>query len=151
MLVLGVGNPLRGDDGVGAHVAQRLVGKISFTVICCEATPENFVGPILEAKPDTILMVDAAELHAAPGTIRLLSTDDLSEAGISTHNMSPTGFLRFINWQREIGCLVLAVEPASRALGEGLSPVVARAAEEIVRALKELAAASPEVRHPRPQ
>ena len=45
-VVLGVGNTLKGDDGVGPLVCERLAGKISATVIDAGTVPENHIGPI---------------------------------------------------------------------------------------------------------
>jgi hydrogenase maturation protease len=144
VVIVGVGNPLRGDDAVGTEVARRLQGSGSFTVLCCEAAPENFLGPIIKAHPDVILLIDAADLGAAPGTIRLLGSTEFPQSSFSTHNMSPAGFLGFLKTQLpKVECLLLLVQPASCGFGEGLSPAAEQAAGEIAAALRELARASP--------
>ena len=72
-LVLGIGNTLLTDEGVGIHVTQHLQtllpaaedieildgGTLSFTL----------AGPIEDA--DALIVVDAAQLKSAPGTLRL--------------------------------------------------------------------------------
>lgn len=139
VMVMGIGNSLKGDDGIGPEVVRRLEGASSLTVLCCEATPENFLGSVIKAHPDTILLVDAADLQAAAGTISLFLSAELPETSFSTHNMSPGGFLGFIRSQLpSVKCLLLLVQPGSCRLGEGLSPAVEQAAKAITSTLKEL-------------
>lgn len=72
-LVLGIGNTLLGDDGAGVYAVRHLQnrhaarhdvefldgGTLSFTL----------AGPIGEA--ENLIVIDAAELNAAPGTLRV--------------------------------------------------------------------------------
>ena len=49
-MILGIGNPLRGDDAVGLKVIQNLSGRIPGNVLLleCGMTPENYLGKIEE-------------------------------------------------------------------------------------------------------
>jgi hydrogenase maturation protease len=71
-LVIGIGNSLFGDDGAGIHVIETLReaglpegvelvdgGTLSFTLL-------DFV-----EEADRLIVVDAAELHAEPGTVEV--------------------------------------------------------------------------------
>jgi hydrogenase maturation protease len=78
-LVLGLGNDLLSDEGVGVHAVRRLQeewghhsgmefldgGTLSFTL----------AGPIAEA--DRLIVIDATQLNAAPGTVRLFRDEDM--------------------------------------------------------------------------
>ena len=59
-VIVGMGNPLRGDDGFGPALIERLRGKVSATCIDAGIAPENYVGRIVKETPDTILLVDVA-------------------------------------------------------------------------------------------
>jgi len=63
--VLGIGNPLRGDDAVGLRIIQNLMGKVPDDVLLleCEMVPENYLSKIEQFKPTHVLMVDAAQLN----------------------------------------------------------------------------------------
>jgi hydrogenase maturation protease len=80
VLVLGIGNTLLADEGVGVHVIESLRrtplsalddvdlvdgGTLSFTL----------AGPIQDA--DALIVVDAAQLKSPPGTIRIMLGDEM--------------------------------------------------------------------------
>ena len=60
VVVIGVGNPLRGDDAVGMAVIDHLERRALKNVLLlrAESAPENFTGPIREYEPTHVLMVD---------------------------------------------------------------------------------------------
>ena len=86
-LVLGVGNDLLGDDGVGPYVAEALHNS-EWEVLNAGIVPENFIRPIRTRKPDIIVIVDAVDMGSAPGTIRIIPSEYIRDAGIGTHQMS---------------------------------------------------------------
>ncbi|UCF10802.1 MAG: hydrogenase 3 maturation endopeptidase HyCI [Candidatus Bipolaricaulota bacterium] len=133
-MLLGVGNRLRGDDGVGPEVVERLAGSDWLTVDAGSA-PENVTGRVAREAPDLLVIVDAAEMGLSPGTLRRLPDDDAPRMLASTHGL-PLSFLleRLRSAAGEI--VLIGVQPSSVALGEGLSPRVGRAADELVGALR---------------
>jgi len=44
MLVVGVGNPMRGDDEAGLILAEKVAAKLDLEYLRCEEIPENYVG-----------------------------------------------------------------------------------------------------------
>lgn len=74
VLVAGMGNELRGDDGFGVAVTHMLAGRD----LGAEVTVKEFgIGGInlvqeLLTKYDALLIVDAVRRESAPGTIHLL-------------------------------------------------------------------------------
>ena len=77
VVVLGVGHALRGDDAAGSAVAQALRPRFADRVFDGGQAPENFVGPVRRAEPDTIIIVDAADFGGSPGEIRVAAADDV--------------------------------------------------------------------------
>lgn len=80
VLVLGIGNSLMGDDGIGVHVAEKLQqehlpegirildgGTLSFTLL---ATVED---------SSALIVIDAGELGAPPGTIRVFTGEAMDQ------------------------------------------------------------------------
>ena len=151
ILVAGVGNVLRGDDGFGVAVAQRLLeGDVPAQVQVLDIG----IGGIhlvqeLLAGADALVVVDALDLEKAPGTVvvqrpevrEIAGPDDLADVHYST----PERALMFARgleilpasvWL--VGCQVVDAE----RLGEGLSPAPAAAvdlaADEVRRLVREL-------------
>ena len=72
-LVLGLGNTLLGDEGVGVYAVQRLEQALAGTdgVLCLDGGTLSFTlaGPIEDSA--RLIVIDAAELHAEPGSVRV--------------------------------------------------------------------------------
>lgn len=137
-LVLGFGNVLLSDDGagvklvaqlraeLGTHVAQFVDGgTLSFSLL-----------PFVEAT-QSILVVDAAELDAAPGTIRLSEglAMDRFLMGARRRTVHEVGLIDLLDMARLQGCLpprraLLCIQPGRIEWSELLSAPVALALPE---------------------
>ena len=128
-LVVGVGNPWRGDDAAGLELARRIAGT-GVEV----RTVEGDASGLLEAWAghEHVALVDAAAPAASPGALHTFRADHepLPAAGLrsSTHAF---GVADAIELARALGRLparvdVYAVEGAEFAVGAGLSPPVVR-------------------------
>ena len=71
-VIVGIGNSLRGDDGLGPELILKLQGKLKAVCIDAGNSPESYTGKIVKENPDTILLVDAVHLNLPPGQYRLL-------------------------------------------------------------------------------
>ena len=85
-VILGVGNPLQGDDAVGPNLADFLHGRIEAMVINGGEVPENYLSFIRAAQPELVLIVVALELGAEPGCVVVLDADRLRAIGNFTRN-----------------------------------------------------------------
>jgi hydrogenase 3 maturation protease len=137
IVIVGMGNPLKGDDGLGPYLIKRLKGKVEAHLINGEIAPENYVGKISSLEPDTILVIDACDLGWAPGEIGLLDIDKIENSGYSTHNTSPSVFMNYLKGTTGADVFMLAVQPEKVGLGEGISAPVKRALKKIEGWLKE--------------
>jgi hydrogenase 3 maturation protease len=126
------GNALRTDDGLGPFVAERLEAGEQLAIFSCETAPENFISPIIKSEPQVVIVLDTADLDAAPGTVRLVEPADIKEADFSTHAMSPALFMSVIKERTHAKLFLLAVQPLSTHFGEELTPEIQKAAEEII-------------------
>lgn len=115
ILVLGLGNTLLGDEGVGAYAARELARTCSDLphVDCLDGGTLSFTlaGPIADS--GRLIVIDAAELQAPPGSVRVFENEDMDRyvgAGgkRSVHEVSLADLL-------SIACLSGEL-PARRAL-----------------------------------
>ena len=86
--LLGVGNRLRGDDGVGSLVAEQLEGQTAALSIDAGEVPENYLEKVARSRPNTILILDAVDFGGAPGDLRVLEPEMVGSSRISTHGPS---------------------------------------------------------------
>lgn len=137
MIIVGIGNPLRGDDGFGPALIQRLQGKVSAICIDAGIAPENYVGRIVKEDPDTILLVDAAQLDLERGRYRILQTADIVKCGLTTHDMSSRMLIEFLENQTQADVLMLGVQPQNVSLGEVMSECLIDTLDEIEMLIQE--------------
>ena len=124
VLLLGVGNRLRGDDGVGPHLIERLQDKINIPLIDASDVPENYLGPIEASGANLVLIVDAADFGASPGEMALIGLNQLKDISLSTHTANLSLLFQVIPADKRPETLLVALQPGSTAAGRGLSEVV---------------------------
>ncbi len=148
MIVIGIGNPNRGDDAAGRVVAQRLrAAEPPPDIEIAELDGETTSLLALLERTDRAIVIDACVSNHSPGTIHRfdVSNRPLPQAtfNVSTHGL---GLAEAIELARVLGqlpspCVVYAIEAESVEPGMPLSPQV-EAATHIVgeRIRTELAA-----------
>ncbi len=127
-VLMGVGNPLRRDDGIGPYIARKFV-KDDWISIDCGPTPENFVIKVEEMNPELIVIVDAAKMNLKPGEIRKIPPEKIDRFTISTHNLPLSVIVNYLGAHR---CILIGVEPLEVEYGEGLSPTAQKAANAVL-------------------
>jgi len=136
--VVGIGNPLAGDDGAGSAVAQALLGRVAAGVIDAGIAPENHLEPIVRHEPETILLVDAVDFGGEPGGVRLLDPSTLAAGGLSTHATSLGMVHDYLRARCPARVLLLGIQPARLGVGEALSEAVASSVEAVASRLTKL-------------
>jgi hydrogenase maturation protease len=148
-LVIGVGNPFRRDDGVGAAAVERFRkqapggrGAGDVQVLCLDGEPARVIDAWDGA--ERAVVVDAVRSGSAPGTVQRvevdLDGDDVasqlpgSRFGASSHS---AGIAEAVALGRALGRLprrlvVLGVEGEDFGPGPGLSPAVETALPTVV-------------------
>ncbi|MEW6075749.1 MAG: hydrogenase 3 maturation endopeptidase HyCI [Candidatus Omnitrophota bacterium] len=124
-LIVGVGNVLRGDDGFGSLLAQRLQGKLTIKVIDSGSAPENYLGKITKEGPRIVLLIDAVDFGALPGQMKLFDLRTCSTRSVFfTHSLAPDFLNSFLQQSSGAQVSLLAVQPANLGLGDPLSPAL---------------------------
>lgn len=125
VVILGIGNTLRSDDGVGSILASHIKDKVKFMVFDAEVNPENYLGKITKEKPDTIVIIDAVDFGGSPGEFRVLEADDLKTANLfSTHNASLSLLINYLQSHLKVDIIILIIQPKNISFGERLSPEI---------------------------
>lgn len=153
VLVVGIGNPDRGDDGVGPLAVRRLAERLPPEVALIER-PGDALALIDDwAGQETVILVDAAVSGATPGTIhRIDLLADAMPPGVSLSSTHAFGVADAVGLARSLGLLprhlvAYAVEASGFSPGAPLSAPVAAALDGLVeRVVAELSGHLP----PRP-
>jgi hydrogenase maturation protease len=146
VLVLGLGNAVMSDDALGGRVVAELQHRYSFpeeVSVMDGGTLGLDLLPHLEGI-DRLLIVDALEMNAPPGSVFRLEGEAVPRAfasKLSVHQMGVQDLLAVCELQGHLtGELVVwGVQPGSLELSLELTPAVAAALGPLVAAVvKEL-------------
>jgi hydrogenase maturation protease len=141
VLVAGVGNVLRGDDGFGVVVAERL-GHLPEPVDVIE-TGIGGIALLQEimAGCEALVLIDAVDRGAEPGTVFLITPEVREAVHVAdVHLANPD---RVLSMAKSIGVLpervlIVGCQPSDMdVLGAGLSPAVQRAVDLAVTKVEE--------------
>lgn len=97
--------------------------------------PENFTGPIIDFQPSHLVVVDCAELGAAPGEVRLFPIEDIGGVSSSTHSLPLKVIFDYLRKSRPCEILVVGIQPKSLAFDGKPSKEVRRAIKIVAKAL----------------
>jgi len=126
--IVGVGNLLLMDEGVGVHVVQELERRElppNVLVIDGGTSPDALA---YAGEVDRLVIVDAVRGGGEPGTVYRLTPDDIDESDrdpLSLHEWDLMDSLKLSRyWTEDTEVVIIGVEPAQMEWGLGLSPEV---------------------------
>ncbi len=132
-LLLGIGNPRHGDDALGP-VFARAFRHPDWRCLNAATAPENFTGLVRRLHPETLVLLDAADMGQPPGTLRRIDPDAIAAGDFGTHAGSLGQLARYL-----ADCagtiVILGIQPASTTPGTRLSPPVRAALFRLARQL----------------
>ena len=140
-MVIGLGNPLMGDDGAGLVVLEKL--RAEWDIGAVELVDGGTWGmsllPAIEDS-DRVIFVDAILAGGKPGDITILERDRLPiyfTRALSPHQTDLRDVLAAAELRGTLPRepIAIGVEPQRVALGTDLTPVVQRAIEPLVLAV----------------
>lgn len=146
-VILGLGNILLKDEGIGVHVAQAL-GEASLPewieVIDGGTSPDAF--HLIEGAAKLVL-VDAARGGGEPGSIYRLSLNDVAarpELSLSSHDIGLIDSLQLLALlgQSPAETLIIGIEPKEIDWGLELSPELKQRVPRIIELILEEVACS---------
>ena len=143
--LVGVGNPLRGDDGVGPWIVGAVRDAVSGTnlrVVDAQDVPENFVPGIARGDCRNVVFIDAVAADGPPGTVVFGPLAGFPEAeSFTTHKLALSLSRKFLEAAGK-KVFLLGIVPAGLDFGEGLTAEIRRTAAAL-RDVILSAAASP--------
>ena len=137
--VVGLGNVLLTDDGVGAHAVRALRKVLPRRIVVAEVGTAVLDGLHLYEWADRIIAIDATEAGGATGTIHSFGVSDVENHGVKAalHEMGLIAVLRFLKKPRpEIS--ILAMEPTTLDMELELSEPVQAALPKLLSAVIDL-------------
>ena len=130
-------------EGISLHEMVTLIEFYKdggdYKTLRAKVFAENYLGKIVAARPETVVVVDALDFGGPPGDVRVAEPDELAGAGPSTHGPAPLAFLEALAIMHPCRCAVVGIQPLGVGPGAAMSPPVAQAVGLVVRAVRRLA------------
>lgn len=146
-LVLGIGNQLMSDDGVGGMAVRRLLAKTGDNpgVLCLDGGTLGYllVGFIEDA--ENLIVIDAAQMGAKPGEVRVFENEDMDRflsvnPNRSVHEVGLSDLMdmALLADQLPQRRALIAIQPQNTQIGEALSDSVAQSLPAVCTMALEL-------------
>jgi hydrogenase maturation protease len=138
IVVLGLGNILRSDEGLGVWAIKRLAGdsRMAGHVSLVDGGTLGLELLSYAAGADRLLVIDCIDRDQEPGTVIRLNGADLREVprGASVHEL---GLVDLLGAMRLMGreppeTVLMGVQPATLELGIELSPPVSAGLDRLI-------------------
>jgi hydrogenase maturation protease len=140
LLLLGMGNPLRGDDAIGHLLAQELesFNGEGFQSHAVGTAVENAMRWVREAVGGTVLLVDAVfDESLAEGDWKLYPGDQLDSICHTTHSIPLSMLIAY--WQKEVPDLKVCFLGISIRSNTEMAPLSPKL-QQTLQSLKSLGA-----------
>jgi hydrogenase maturation protease len=128
-VVIGLGNLLLSDEGIGVHLVRRLLNQqdkfLSVEFIDAGSAGMNLLHLIANRKK--AIIIDCAKMGAKPGTMRRFNPDEVkSVKKLSHYSLHEADILQVINLSKQLGecpqeIVFFGIEPESLEPGQELS------------------------------
>jgi hydrogenase maturation protease len=126
-IIIGLGNTLRSDDGIGIKITEAIAGKTTLDILNAGVAIENHLGKLRGKKNDLFIFIDAGELNKDM-SFAVFSPQELKNISLYfTHDSSLKLSMQYLQRERAFDILILAVNVSEHSFGEKMSESANRA------------------------
>lgn len=99
------------------------------------SVPENFTGLIKKCNPSHIILIDASLMNMDAGEINIVNKDNIVDISISTHSMSLSYLIKYLELEKDYNILFIGIEPEIMDLSFELSPKIKDSSDMLIKLL----------------
>jgi len=140
-VVMGIGNPDMGDDAAGSLVARRVGEAKGVRVIDAQEVPENHLRQVVGERPDAVVLIDAVDLHSAPGSVAFLDRNQVAGYWPSTHRVPLSLLMEYLARETCAHIRLIAIQPRDTGFQQPLSEEVEASVAGVAGVLNDVIAA----------
>jgi len=131
VVVMGIGNPCRGDDAAGSRVAREIAERPGVRVIDAQDVPEDYLSKVEACQPDTVVLIDSVDLGSAPGSAAFFDQDRTTGYYPSTHRVPLQLIVSYLERTTHARIFLLAIQPRQTGFLQAMSVEVSSSVEAI--------------------
>ncbi len=124
VVVMGIGNPCRGDDAAGSCVVQQIRAAPGVHVLDAQEVPENYLCQAGDQRPATIVLIDSVNLQSSPGSVALFDADQVAVYWPSTHRVPLSLLVDYLKRTTDARIFLIAIQPNQTGFLEPMSAEV---------------------------
>jgi hydrogenase 3 maturation protease len=111
--VVGIGDELLPVDRLGMIAAREMerVHIPGVRVFLAGTMPESITGPLRKFHPDHVLMIDAADMGAPPGTVAVIQPGRIRASLFSTHALPLSAVMEFVKKDIKTKVTLIGIQP----------------------------------------
>jgi hydrogenase maturation protease HycI len=141
VVVMGIGNPCRGDEAAGGLVARQIRDVPGVYAIDAQDVPENHWRQVVDQRPDTIIMVHAVNLYSTPGFVALLDKHRIAGYWPTTHRMPINVLMGHFERETHARIYLIGIQPRQTDFMQSVSPEVQASIAGVADVLNRVLAA----------
>jgi hydrogenase maturation protease HycI len=138
VVIMGIGNPWRGDDEAGSLVARRINDAPGVRVIDAQDVPEEYLCLAVNGRPDTVVLIDSVDLASAPGCVALLDKDQMAGYWPSTHRVPVCLLMNYLERETKARVFLIAIQPRHTGFLQPMSEEVSSSVAGIAGVLNSV-------------
>ncbi|MCF7885384.1 MAG: hydrogenase maturation protease [Candidatus Marinimicrobia bacterium] len=124
VVIIGLGNPNRKDDGAGLYLLKKLKHKQmldSAHFIVAGRTPENYLQKILSYTPKLVIFIDSMR-NSKKNNIELMDSTSIDINGFTTHSYSIRLVEKYLKNNKDIKIMYLTLPAHNLGSGKNITP-----------------------------
>ena len=112
--------------------------SVKLKIFIGATAPENLTGEIKKFRPTHLIIIDAADLEAKPGTIKVMDAEDIGGTSFCTHSLPTKVMTDYLLESFKFSITVIGIQPRSLTVGADPSKEVLKAVETLAATIAEL-------------
>ncbi|RKY89512.1 Ni,Fe-hydrogenase maturation factor [candidate division KSB1 bacterium] len=143
IVIIGIGNLLLKDEGVGVHIIRELEKTtLPEDVSLIDAGTATLDALQMLGNVEKLIVIDAVKGGGKPGTVYKFKPEDIISGDVASISLHQLGFMEALSIVERTGksfkdITIIGVEPKEIVSGMELSPEIARKIPEIIKLIKK--------------
>ena len=142
LAIVGLGNKLKGDDGVGVYIAEKLKNLGHANIILAYSSLESYAYKLVELNSKTIVLIDAIEAGLEPGSIVFGDAKSIVNeiSPVTTHTIPLPLIMKIVEneLKRHVKWLIIGIQVRDTTIGKPMSIEVIRSADILINVLHNI-------------